>query len=265
MEVALTLAGIAGGALALWAGVALLTGRFMVENAHYSTTKVWGTGLFARPYAVRRYAPALMARVRVEGTSDVRLAASAAFRSLAGYIFGGNTARSSSSSSSSPLNAGGSQKIAMTSPVVSQPMGAGSSKIAMTSPVVSQPVGGGGGSATHVDVSFILPSQYTSTDDLPVPHNAAVKLEALPARWEAVYTWTGSLPSGEQFDAHARTLLQELRAQGLVPARPAPGEGVAVDGGVAVIAKSYAYDPPWTPPFMRRNEVAIVLEEPTGQ
>ena len=56
-------------------------------------------------------------------------------------------------------------------------------------------------------------------------------------------------------------LLASLRADGLHPAPAPPGAGVLVDG-VRVVLRAYSYDPPWTPRFLRRNEVAIAIEAP---
>jgi hypothetical protein len=142
------------------------------------------------------------------------------FRPLADYIFGKNTADS---------------KIAMTSPVTSeQPQG---EKIAMTSPVTQE-----SGAEGHV-VSFIMPSEYT-LEDLPRPLNDAVQLKAIPARTLAVrrFGWTGGAEAMRRKEQNLRGALER--------------DGITVTGP-AIYAR---YDPPWTLPPFRRNEVMLPVE-----
>ena len=75
---------------------------------------------------IRSYAAVVFAETEVEGTFEG--VSSAAFRRLAGYIFGGNRVRGA---------AGEKAKIEMTAPVGMRP--AGSAKIAMTAPVGMRP------------------------------------------------------------------------------------------------------------------------------
>ncbi|MFP4500814.1 MAG: SOUL family heme-binding protein [Candidatus Hydrogenedentota bacterium] len=142
------------------------------------------------------------------------------FGPLANYIFGKNVAET---------------KIAMTSPVTSeQPQG---EKIAMTSPVTQE-----SGAEGHV-VSFIMPSEYT-LEDLPQPLNDAVRLEAIPARTLAVrrFGWTGNAQAMQQKEQDLRDALER--------------DGITVTGP-AIYAR---YDPPWTLPPFRRNEVMLPVE-----
>lgn len=151
---------------------------------------------------------------------DQKEAASKGFRLLAGYIFGGNKRR---------------QSIAMTAPVAQQ---SASEKIAMTAPVAQTP----GAAGTWV-VRFTMPSNW-SLQTLPVPDNSRVNLRNTePARFAV------------------------LRFSGL--ARPADVE--AKSGDLLALVKSHRlraigpvslaqYNPPWTPWFMRRNEVMIEVE-----
>lgn len=152
-------------------------------------------------------------------------ASSAGFRLLAGYIFGGNTRR---------------QNIAMTAPVVQAPT-AGEA-IAMTAPV-SRTVAPGGWS-----VRFVMPSTY-SLASLPVPNNARVRLTKLPPSRLAVVRFSGM---AHEVDVERKTA--ELDA--FIAAHH------LVADGPAALAR---YNPPWTPWFMRRNEVMKpVRAHPTG-
>ena len=164
--------GIVAGTLALWASFSYFTGRHAVENAKYTILSQLPSGI-----QIRYYPPSIAATVTVEAHTMIE-AGNKGFRYLARFIFGANTARSGGSSS----------KISMTSPVVSEaPLltstSGGAQKISMTSPVVME---GGAGPAASAGglhtVSFIMPSQYQSLEDLPTPLEPSVKLRQLPPR-----------------------------------------------------------------------------------
>lgn len=126
------------------------------------------------------------------------------------------------------------QDIAMTAPVQQQE----STKIAMTAPVQQQSIG------DDWQVSFIMPSKYTM-DTIPKPVNKRVTLKQMPAKTFAVITFSGT-NSDANINAHEKVLLEYTKTNGL-----------AVIG-----TPKYAfYNPPWTPPPMRRNEVMIEIQE----
>ena len=125
-----------------------------------------------------------------------------------------------------------SAKVAMTAPVTQQ---AGET-IAMTAPVTEQPEG----KTWHV--RFIMPAQYTM-QTLPTPRNPAVHLRAVAAKRFAVIRFSGW--AGEQ-SLHDHT--QALEAF------------VASHHLQALSPPSYAfYNPPWTLPFLRHNEVMLEI------
>jgi len=253
VTVGAVLLGVAACGAALY-----LTGRGGVEHAKFSVVRRCAGAPGRLAFELRRYAPAVAAVTRVSaagggggGGDAMRRATSRGFRPLATYIFGGND---------------GASSVAMTAPVVSEPLlppgapGAGRS-IAMTAPVVSQP-GEGAGSEAEVEVSFIMPSRYASARELPAPLSRGVELRELPERFEAVASLGGGASAdGARTAAAARELLASLRAEGLRAAPAAPGAGALVDGA-RVVLRAYSYDPPWTPAFMRRNEVSIAVEAP---
>lgn len=175
---------------------------------------------------LRLYAPQVRAVTTVEGAwGDGQ---SEGFRRLAGYIFGGNL---------SQTKPGASEAIAMTAPVLSQAESP-SQRIAMTAPVLSQAEGG----ASH-EVAFVMPSAYQLAD-LPQPKDPRVRLEALPARRWAVlsFSWWATPESVAQ---RGQELRQALASAGLKSKGP------------LMVAQ---YNPPWTLPFQRRNEVLLELE-----
>ena len=175
---------------------------------------------------IRRYAPQIAAEAVVEG--PVETARNEGFRRVAGYIFGDNTAKAS---------------VAMTAPVVQGREAAGGSQsIAMTSPVVQQPAGGESWS-----IQFIMPSKYTMAT-LPQPNDPRVRLVEIPARTFAVVRFSG-LGKADAVARHEKALDAALAGSSW----RAVGEPV-----------TWYYDPPWTVPFMRRNEVARPVEPVTS-
>lgn len=142
------------------------------------------------------------------------------FRRLAGYIFGGNQ---------------GKRSIAMTAPVAQQE----GAKIDMTAPV-AQHVGPTAGSWT---VQFTMPAEWT-LEALPKPNDPRVMLKAVPSRRVAVLRYSGTW-SESNLSEHVALLQTALTREGLR----------------AVGATSWArYDPPWTPWFLRTNEVQVEVE-----
>ena len=122
------------------------------------------------------------------------------------------------------------QKVAMTAPVTQQ----ASEKISMTAPVTQQ------GEGNSWQVRFVMPAGYTMAT-LPKPKNAAVKLKEIEGKRCAVIRFSGFAGEHSLKD-HTDKLTGFVRAKKLR----------------AVSAPIYAYyNPPWTLPFLRRNEVMI--------
>lgn len=224
--------------ITLLAGVGQLVGiRAGTEQPPYEVVGRVGEA------EIRRYAPQIAAEAVVEG--PVETARNEGFRRVAGYIFGDNTAKASVAMTAPVVQgreaAGGSQSIAMTAPVVQARAGR-SESIAMTSPVVQQPAGGESWS-----IQFIMPSKYTMAT-LPQPNDPRVRLVEIPARTFAVVRFSG-LGKADAVAQHEKALDAALAGSSW----RAVGEPV-----------TWYYDPPWTVPFMRRNEVARPVEAVTS-
>ena len=125
----------------------------------------------------------------------------------------------------------GNAKIAMTAPVARQ----SGQKIAMTAPV-SKTSGADGGSV----VRFFMPAGWTM-DTLPEPNDDAVSLVTVPPETVAVLRFTGDRGSAA-VAARTTELLDALKDTAFEPTGTPVG---------------WFYDPPWTLPFRRRNEVAV--------
>ncbi len=173
-------------------------------------------------FELRRYDAQIVAQTWVAGNQMA--ASNKGFRTLADYIFGNNTAPS-----------GESSKISMTSPVKMQPQNANSSdsqKIAMTAPVNMQQTDG------KWRVRFVMPSKYTM-QTLPKPNNPAVSIIEVPVQTYGVIKFSG-LTGSEKVDAKTEALKAWMINLNIT--------------GTPELAR---YDPPWTLPFMRRNEIMI--------
>ena len=224
--------------ITLLAGVGQLVGiRAGTEQPPYEVVGRVGEA------EIRRYAPQIAAEAIVEG--PVEAARNEGFRRVAGYIFGDNTTKASVAMTTPVVQgretSGGSQSIAMTAPVVQARSGR-SESISMTSPVVQQPAGGESWS-----IQFIMPSKYTMAT-LPRPNDPRVRLVEIPARTFAVVRFSG-LGRQEAVARHEKVLDVALSGS----TWRASGDAV-----------TWYYDPPWTLPFMRRNEVARPVEPVTS-
>ena len=175
----------------------------------------------AKGYEVREYAPHIVAEVEVSGAYAETL--NQGFRKVADYIFGNNTAKGS---------------IAMTAPVLHEKQ-ATSEKIAMTAPVLHEK----GAEKGAYKLAFVMPSQYT-LETLPKPNNAEVTLRQVPERKYAVRSY-GGYATERKVGRETEKLLEALRR-----------DKVSVLGPPV----SAQFNPPWTPPFMRHNEVMVEVQ-----
>lgn len=113
----------------------------------------------------------------------------------------------------------------------------GKQKIAMTTPVFMS------GSATNLTMAFVLPAKLQTTS-VPKPADGAVTVRELPAGRSAVLRFSGGRNARKEAESLAR-LKSWLERERLT----------ALSGPV------YGYfDPPWTPVFLRRNEVMLRTE-----
>jgi len=149
-------------------------------------------------------------------------AASAAFRPLFQYISGENR---------------GAEPLAMTAPVIQQPT---SERLAMAAPVIQEAAG-----TDEWTVSFVLPAGR-SLSDYPVPADTRVSLRAVAGETAAAIRWSGRWTES---NIERRTL--ELRG--------AMAEAGWQESGEPRWAR---FDPPWKPPFARRNEIVIPVRRP---
>jgi len=117
-------------------------------------------------------------------------------------------------------------------------------KIAMTAPVTQTQIAGEESEDGAWVVRFIMPSEYT-LDTLPRPAGSSVRLQTLPARRMAAVKFSGVANDTLIAEQEVR-LLDWMTAQGLAP----------------TATPTYAYyNDPFTPGFMRRNEVMMPVNK----
>ena len=110
----------------------------------------------------------------------------------------------------------------------------GAQKIAMTTPVFMS------GDENHTAMAFVMPAGL-KTDQVPKPTEKSITVREVPADRFAVLCFRGGRNSKNEAEALAQ-LKTWMAAEGLSVLSP----------------PVFAYfDPPWTPSFLRRNEVML--------
>jgi hypothetical protein len=122
--------------------------------------------------------------------------------------------------------------IPMTAPVIT------SQKIPMTAPVVSD----------ATSISFVMPAGRP-LEKIPDPLDSRVRITTLPAREVAVIAFRGYAPP-QDVDAATVRLQDGLK-----------------NAGIATMGQPFLmrYNAPWTPGFLRRNEVGIEIQRQGGR
>jgi hypothetical protein len=118
------------------------------------------------------------------------------------------------------------RRIAMTAPVIT------SEKITMTTPVLTG----------KNYMAFALPASYTK-ETVPLPTNPAVRIVIQPKKEMAVLRF-----SGRTLQMRVEKFIQKLKTS-------LQGQGIQMTGEPVVMR----YNSPFTPGFLRRNEVAIEI------
>ena len=120
------------------------------------------------------------------------------------------------------------KKISMTAPVIT------SEKIEMTTPVISD----------ANSFSFVMPLKY-KPEEIPEPLDSNIRIQNIPARKLAVIRFKGYAREKSVSEVKFR-LLSILKENGI----PTVDEPILM-----------RYNSPWTPGFMRRNEVGIEITQ----
>jgi hypothetical protein len=110
-----------------------------------------------------------------------------------------------------------------------------STKIEMTAPVIQEKM------EVYYRVSFIMPSKY-SLRTLPQPIDPRVKIKEVEKEIKAVYTFKG-WATEKRVNKKKKSFIKLLEENNLLYS----------------MIKLAQYDPPYTPPYMRKNELHTTL------
>lgn len=203
----------------------MVFGKIDVEQAKYDVILEEKNG----EYEVRKYYPAIAAQVS-------NMQDNSGFNILAKYIGVFGKPENAAVKKSSP------EAVAMTAPVVSK---SEPEAIAMTAPVVNTP-------AKTNAMQFILPAKF-SMANAPRPTNSAVKLVELPERTYVVqqYTWNTDLKDAKE---KVQALSEKIEKYN----KENEKNTIELDTNDWEL---YRYNPPFTIPFLRTNEIAIRVKK----
>ncbi|XP_057983726.1 heme-binding-like protein At3g10130, chloroplastic [Malania oleifera] len=177
-------------------------------------------------YEIRKYPPSVIAEFTYDpslfkGNRD------GGFTALANYI----------GAIGEPQNTK-REKIAMTAPVMTTAPAKSPEKIAMTAPVVTKEEKG------LVTMQFLLPAKYATAAEAPAPADERVKIREEGERKYGVVRFGGVATEGAVGEK-----VERLK------------KGLERDGHRVMGDFSLArYNPPWTLPAFRTNEVMIPIE-----
>ena len=169
---------------------------------------------------LRDYAPRIIAQVSVSGPREDSI--STGFRQLADYIFGNNSPKAAVLERETISQNGKTSK---------------NQKIEMTAPVEQSLI-----DDTWV-INFTMPSEY-ALETLPNPNNVAVKLSEIPSQSFIAIQFSG-MNSASNINKYEKKL-RAFTAENNIRIQKNP---------------IYAfYNPPWTLPMLRRNEVMFRID-----
>jgi DNA gyrase inhibitor GyrI len=126
------------------------------------------------------------------------------------------------------------QKISMTAPVIRDTI---AEEIAMTAPVFQEKAD------KFWLMQFVLPNDYTLAT-APIPNDPFITVKEIPSKKVAVLRYSGFL-SEQSIAEKTKELNDWLDTEGF---------------NAISSARSAGFEPPWTLPFLRRNEVHIDVE-----
>ncbi|KAL3357205.1 hypothetical protein AABB24_017742 [Solanum stoloniferum] len=178
-------------------------------------------------YEIREVEPYFVAEATMPGKSGFDLnGASQSFNTLAEYLFGKNMKKES---------------MAMTTPVITRRTQSDGEKMEMTTPVITKRAE----DQEKWRMSFVMPSKYGS--DLPLPKDSSVTIKEVPQKTVAVVAFSGFV-NDEEVKARESRLRTALKGD---------AEFQVKDGALVEVAQ---YNPPFTLPFTRRNEISLEVE-----
>ncbi|XP_059640879.1 heme-binding-like protein At3g10130, chloroplastic isoform X2 [Cornus florida] len=178
-------------------------------------------------YEIREVEPYFIAETTMPGKDGFDFnGASLSFNVLAEYLFGKNTTK---------------QKMEMTTPVITRRIQADGEKMEMTTPVFTKKLKDQDG----WQMSFVMPTKYGS--DLPLPKDPSVRIKEVPGKIVVVAAFSGFV-TDEVVKRQESTLRKALKNDTQFQVKKDASAEVA------------QYNPPFTLPFNRRNEISLEVE-----
>eukprot|EP00980_Cylindrotheca_fusiformis_P003703 scaffold821_cov122-Cylindrotheca_fusiformis.AAC.7 len=182
-------------------------------------------------YEVRKYCKCFAVTCKYDDTNNME----APFLALSGYI----------GALGEPRNEG-QDGINLTNPIVFDGGVSKGENIEMTGPFVTETKEDG----TKI-MKFMLPEAYDEISKIPKPVSPAVGIEELPPQAGVIHRYNGSIDK-EHNDKKAKKLAQQLKEDGL--------DEISEDYMLSHY-QFWAYNPPSTISFFRRNEVWLQLDQ----
>ncbi|XP_075513134.1 heme-binding-like protein At3g10130, chloroplastic isoform X1 [Primulina tabacum] len=178
-------------------------------------------------YEIREVESFFIAQTTMPGKFGFDFAgASQSFNVLAEYLFGKNT---------------DGKQMEMTTPVFTRRVKSEGTKMEMTTPVITKR----DDIPDKWTMSFVMPSKYGA--DLPLPKDSSVTIKEVPKKIIAVVAFSGFVT-----DQEVKRRESSLRTSLKNDSRFRIKEGASVE-----VAQ---YNPPFTLPFSRRNEISLEVE-----
>lgn len=179
-------------------------------------------------YEIREVEPYFVAETTMPGRTGFDFnGASQSFNVLAGYLFGKNTTK---------------ETMEMTTPVFTRKTQSDGEKMEMTTPVITKRLE----DQDKWQMSFVMPSKYGA--NLPQPKDSSVTIREVPRKIIAVVAFSGFV-TDEEVKQRESKLREALKNDAQFQIK---------EGGSVEIAQ---YNPPFTLPFQRRNEIALEVEK----
>ncbi|GAB4856389.1 hypothetical protein Ancab_014309 [Ancistrocladus abbreviatus] len=178
-------------------------------------------------YEIREVEPYFIAETTMPGkTGFDYYGASQSFNILAEYLFGKNMAK---------------EQMEMTTPVITRKTSSAGERMEMTTPVITRKIA----NQEKWEMSFVMPAKYGA--NLPLPKDSSVRITKVPKKIVAVAAFSGFV-SDEEVAKRESKLRDALKND---------MEFRITEGAMVEVAQ---YNPPFTLPFTRRNEVALEVE-----
>ncbi|XP_020581535.1 heme-binding-like protein At3g10130, chloroplastic [Phalaenopsis equestris] len=176
-------------------------------------------------YVIREVEPYHVAETTIPGKDGFNFSgASQAFNALAAYLFGKNTSN---------------KQMEMTTPVYTRKVRSDGERMDMTAPVITKQSG------EKWQMSFVMPRKNGT--NLPLPKDPSVTIKVVPGKTVAVSAFSGFL-TDEDVKRRESKLRDALKND---------FEFQVKRGAMVEIAQ---YNPPFTLPFTRRNEISLEVE-----